>query len=332
MKEYQFSLDNTRPSKVFLCPACGKKEFKLYLDTQTGEYISMQVGKCNRVVKCNYHYTPKQYFQDNQLPDKQQIQNKPIIVTPPKPSYLPKESFDKSYGTAHPNHFLTYLRSLFHDKIAIQLVNRFNIGTSKYWQGATVFWQIDRWSKIRTGKIMLYHPNTGKRVKEPYSHINWVHSVLEKQGKLTDFRLKQCLFGEHQLVNEPKSKQIAIVESEKTAILASVFLPNFIWLAAGSLTNLTPERCEVLAGRNLMLYPDLGVADTTGQTPFDKWQEKGSLLRKKLACKVFVSEILEQEADETERAKGLDIADFFLQRDDHFGWALTADDYPVFWG
>ena len=28
-------------------------------------YISDNVGVCNRIDKCGYHYTPKQYFTDN---------------------------------------------------------------------------------------------------------------------------------------------------------------------------------------------------------------------------------------------------------------------------
>jgi len=56
---------------------------------------------------------------------------------------------------------------------------------------------------------MLYSPTTGKRVKEPFNHITWVHKAL----KQPDFNLKQCLFGEHLL--QDKTKPVAIVESEK---------------------------------------------------------------------------------------------------------------------
>lgn len=42
---------------------------------------------------------------------------------------------------------------------------------------------------------MLYNPTTGKRIKEPYNHVTWVHSVLHKE----DYNLKQCFFGEHLL-------------------------------------------------------------------------------------------------------------------------------------
>lgn len=48
------------------CPGCGKhKIFSRYLDTQTGEHLRPSVGRCNRESNCGYHYTPKQYFEDN---------------------------------------------------------------------------------------------------------------------------------------------------------------------------------------------------------------------------------------------------------------------------
>ncbi len=42
-----------------------------------------------------------------------------------------------------------------------------------------VFWQVDVKGRIRTGKIMLYDPKTGHRVKEPHSYVCWVHSELK---------------------------------------------------------------------------------------------------------------------------------------------------------
>ena len=37
-----------------------------YIDTENNNaYIADNVGKCNRLDKCGYHYTPRQYFEDN---------------------------------------------------------------------------------------------------------------------------------------------------------------------------------------------------------------------------------------------------------------------------
>ena len=99
---------------------------------------------------------------------------------------------------------------------------------------------------------MLYNPNTGKRVEEPKNYFSWMHSYL----KLSNYKLDQCFFGEH-LLKENK-KPVAIVESEKSAIVASFYLPEFIWLASGGLQHLNQQKCNVLLARNVVLFPDLG--------------------------------------------------------------------------
>jgi hypothetical protein len=43
------------------------------------------------------------------------------------------------------------------------------------------------------------------------------------------------------LINESTKNKIAIVESEKTALIMSLFLPDYIWMATGSKSNLKKE-------------------------------------------------------------------------------------------
>lgn len=51
---------------------------------------------------------------------------------------------------------------------AVQLaVQKYLIGTI---DSKTVFWQIDRGGNIRTGKIIKYHPETGKRRAETFTN------------------------------------------------------------------------------------------------------------------------------------------------------------------
>jgi len=293
---------NTR----YRCPGCQQREktFSRYIDTQTGKHVAPTVGRCNRESNCGYHYTPKQYFQDNNISfDTLQAKpyNKPKAVMPQqKPvSFIPAEVFKASLHGHDSNNFVKFLLDLFGVEVTKQLVSKYFIATSTHWHGATVFWQIDILGKIRTGKIMLYIPTTGKRVKEPFNHINWVHKAL----KMAEFELRQCLFGEHLL--QDKTKPVAIVESEKTAIIASVYLPQFIWLAVGSLTNLNADKCKVLAGRKVTLFPDLN--------GFEKWNIKAKGLSYLVAFNV--SDLLERKATETERKQGFDLADYLIKFD-----------------
>ena len=305
MSQHRYILEpykgmNTR----YRCPVCQHREktFSLYIDTATGEHIHPTVGRCNRESKCNNHYTPKQYFQDNNIsfdtPQFKQYSPRPIAVKEKPISIIHVEIFKASLRAYKANNFIKYLTDLFGDEVSKELKSRYFIGTSKHWKDATVFWQIDIRGKIRTGKIMLYSPTTGKRIKKPFNHINWVHSAL----KMDDFELKQCFFGEHLLID--KTKHVAIVESEKTAIIASVYLPEFIWLAAGSLTNLSAEKCSVLKGRTITLFPDLNA--------FEKWNNKAKELSH--LAKFTVSSLLERKATAKEKEQGLDLADYLIKQ------------------
>jgi hypothetical protein len=162
-----------------------------------------------------------------------------------------------------------------------------------------VFWQIDTQGKVRTGKIMLYSPTTGKRVKNLELPVYWVHKAL----KQPEFELRQCLFGEHLLID--KTKPVAIVESEKTAVIASVYLPQFVWVAVGSLTNLNAEKCSILKGRTVTLFPDLN--------GFDKWNNKAKELSH--LANFTVSDLLERKATEAEKKQGFDLADYLIKYD-----------------
>ena len=210
-------------------------------------------------------------------------------------SFIEPELLKASHEGGEHNYFVTFLNNHFGADIAGQLEGKYFIGTSKKWQGATIFWQIDTQGKVRTGKIMLYSPTTGKRGKE----FTYVH----KEIKQPEFVLNQCFFGEH-LLSE-SGKPVAIVESEKTAIIASYFYPQFVWLASGGIDGLTAEKWKVLKGRTVTLFPDLKA--------FEKWKTKAQELSK--IAKVTVSEYLEQIATEAERKEGLDLADYLLKLD-----------------
>jgi hypothetical protein len=306
MSEHRYILEPYKGmASRYRCPICQHRDktFSLYIDTETGEQINPTVGRCNRESNCGHHYTPKQYFQDNDISfdtPKRKAQ-KAIIVTPriKQISFVPIDLFKASLNEHEANYFVQFLMKLFSIDIASELISRYFIATSKFWKGATIFWQIDTRGKVRTGKIMLYSPTTGKRIKEPFNHINWVHKLLKTQ----DFELRQCLFGEHLLID--KTKPVAIVESEKTAVIASVYLPQFIWVAVGSLTNLNADKCSILKGRMITLFPDLN--------GFDKWSSKAKELSQ--LATFTVSDLLERKASEAEKKQGFDIADYLIKFD-----------------
>jgi hypothetical protein len=152
---------------------------------------------------------------------------------------------------------------------------------------------------------MLYSPSNGKRSKELHHRPTWVHKVLQ----LPDFSLQQCFVGEHLL--KGNNKPVAVVESEKTAIIASLYLPQFIWIAAGSKSGLSELKCQALRGRNVILFPDISKPKENQLTAFELWTRKA----KEYAhlAHFRVSNLLERKATNQEREQGLDIADYLLR-------------------
>lgn len=260
------------------------------------------VGRCNREIQCGYHYTPKQFFEDtnNLVEIEPTKKSRDLIYIPKRKNIIhtiPYRLLLKSIQSRYPNNFILFLENIFNPETTKELTEKYLIGTSKKWKGATIFWQMDTQRNIRSGKIMLYHPITGKRVKKPFPHISWVHKTL----KIKDYHLKQCLFGEH-LLKTNREKPIAIVESEKTAIISSVFLSKFIWMATGSLSNLNYKNTKVLKGRQVVLFPDLN--------GYEKWKEKISTLYPEVDYQI--SDLIEKKASKIQKEKGWDIADYLL--------------------
>lgn len=358
MESFKYSLDKS--SKKYVCPNCNKKTFVYYVNSETGNYLTDDFGRCDREKNCNYHKAPPKgkatyligflslksisakafklidlngvisivptsqileqntnscyitewylktstinylanevkYFNANNISIINEVKN--IKQPDPiEPSFHSLKLLDEMYFENPINDNLTeFLKSKFNpEEVNNAMLNYFSTGTNHFWNNATVFWQIDNTEKIRGAKIMLYNKLTGKRIKEPYNHINWLHKAIKEP----DYNLNQCLFGLH-LINEDYQKNIGIVESEKTAIIMSIFLPEFIWLSTGSKSNFKFELLEPLKKRNCFAFPDKG--------EFSKWNNTANDLNAK-GFKIAVSNLVEQ----TDFNNGFDLVDYYF--------------------
>ena len=314
MSQYRYHLEKYHgKNSRYTCPACGKPhQFTRYIDEETGEYLADNVGICNRITSCGYHYTPKEYFRDNKLfSTPEQLKPKPRSTLMPSPTqirrtqnvqhpkinipdFIDSEIFSKSLGDYRHNNLIQYLKTIFDTETIRNLINIYKIGTSSHFGGGTtIFWQIDTEENIRTGKLIKYDPKTGHRIKKPFVATNWVHT-LHYKGK---FNLHQCLFGEHLLKEDPTAP-VALVESEKTAIIAQGKIPDYLWLATGSINEFKPSKLKVLKNRIVVAFPDLGA--------YEIWKKKAF----ELSFHIAVSDFLERNATNKQREKGLDIADY----------------------
>ena len=313
------------------CPSCKQKQtFTYYIDANTEEVINPLVGRCNREIKCGYHYTPKEYFKDN--PDlgvsatrvsgngsqnvkqngNQSINIKRCLINNQKKKSKNKSKIDyipRAYvkdSVSLNSNFAMYLSNFFTQEDLVGALRNYWLGSTR--NGSIIYWQIDINGKIRTGKVMQYDPTTGKRVKSRVA-INWVHNLLKKRSSMyANYNLCQCYFGEHLLSRFP-DKPVAIVEGEKTAVIASMIYTGFIWLAAGNLHGLTIEKSEVLKNRYVVLYPDAGC--------LEKWRKKEFQIKREIPCKLSVSEIVEKHATKNQLEEGYDIADYIMEGADY---------------
>ena len=279
-------------SRVKLCP-CGKSN-------KDGKFVPFvgytHKGYCHScgqtfLPDLPHHDTADAFAQHSQM----QIHHETLI---PKPdSFIPFDIFKQSLKDYTNNNFVRFLNSRFGTNLTKILIEKYYLGTSHHWSGATVFYQIDLSGRIRTGKIMLYDEVSGKRLKEP-DRIYWIH----KQYNFEDFNLSQCLFGEHLL--KDKTKPVAIVESEKTAVIASLYFPDYIWLATGGKQNLKAVFFSNLQNRKIIFFPDL--------MAFEVWSDKAKNLN---LTNYSISDLLEIKASDKDKQQGLDIADFLLKSD-----------------
>jgi hypothetical protein len=104
------------------------------------------------------------------------------------------------------------------------------------------FWLINKNGNAQKTKV-VYYTREGKRTeyfKVPFKNEDGYYS---------------CLFGEH-LLND-NSKPIILVESAKTALVASIVLPHYTWLSYGGMNGLTNDKIKVLAGETIIIILDM---------------------------------------------------------------------------
>ena len=205
-------------------------------------------GRCERINTCQYTMYPPYNEKENVwvAPVKKEIKKSV------NPDFIPKGTVEMTFCNFKENVFMRFLAKKFGGQQAMSLQELYNIGTAK--NGGTIFWQQDKLGNFRTGKVMYYNEN-GRRDKNRNSW--YLHNRVKP-----DFELQQVLFGEHLITTAEK---VALCESEKTAVLMSVYKPDYIWLAAGGSEMLNDFRLSRLKQLDFVC-PDNG--------QFEKWRSK----------------------------------------------------------
>ena len=108
MKQYKYILEPYKGKGTrYACPDCLEKDqFTKYIDIETNEYVNDIVGRCNREDKCGYHYSPREYFLNNDFKDGQPDQkrkkskSKLMSKTDSVPSFIDFDNPSEIFATS----------------------------------------------------------------------------------------------------------------------------------------------------------------------------------------------------------------------------------------
>ena len=195
-----------------------------------------------------------------------------------------------------------------------QMVNascRYCIGASR--RGGVIFWQIDHEGRVHDGKVMYYQSDC-HRNKSKAAHPIWVSTFLaHRHGSRKSDTTSHCFFGQHLLSANPQAT-CAIVEAEKTAFILSELYPGYLWLAAGGLGEVQPDKFRALRGHKVILFPD---TDPDG-IAFHRWTEAATLVMNapfwEGSPPIRVSPILELHATKDQKRRKIDLIDFIFEQ------------------
>jgi len=339
-KEYRYILEKGR--KKHYCPECGKKTFVLYIDTETGDYLPEQYGRCDRESKCSYHLNPyldgyaKAIWEQEQgnrseLPNIWKPKRKKTIPQPtPEPVFFDFETFKQ---TLQPERYEknTFIQNLFYrvqfpfevDEVT-KVIQLYRLGTvaNGYRAGANTFPFIDIKGNVRAVQVKQFDEQNHT------TGTDFLHSIIEKHHTRNNKPLPEwleaytkqdkrisCLFGEHLLSKYPNTK-VYLFEAPKTAIYATLYFgfpeqSNTVCLAVYNKSSFSFDKLKVLQGRFIYVFPDLSKDGNT----FKEWETKAKEYENRLPGTRFIfSDLLEQLAPERDKSEGNDLADYLIKQ------------------
>lgn len=177
-------------------------------------------------------------------------------------------------------------------------VDQMHHACERYFLGKTktdtpMFWMIDE----------MFQPHD--------AHIddNWISYYLKQREPLLDsWQVTHCLFGQHLLC--VTNKPVCVVESEQSAVILSEILPESIWMAYATLSNLTPELFAPLQGRTVTIYPRTDPSMST----YLFFCDYAELVRRSYpTIDLSIDQTLEDKATDEQKQRCIDLVDFLFE-------------------
>lgn len=316
--QYKYGLDPS--SKKYKCPECGRKSFVVYIDNETKAPVDeYQYGRCDKENSCNYHIHP------NSNPELA-AKAKEEFVPRPDPEVrqiFPGENIwgpivNRTKTAVSPFH--QYCKT----KLLIPVEHLLKWGVYSDSDDLTVYAFKDFNNRIVNLKWFKYKED-GHRdkafesfsLKQPKQNPPHTPPILQSEKKISKKEIvekyQMCLWGEHLLPRDPDQQPVCVVESEKSAVIASFFYKQFHWVSCGSNNGLTngkdgkPDKISHLKGRKVYWLCD---ADKASRITYggDNNELRPSSVRHLLEAGIDV-EIVDLFP---ERYDGYDIADAIM--------------------
>jgi hypothetical protein len=302
-KEYRYSLEQR--GKLHICVSCCKKRMTRYVDKETNAYLPERYGRCARLNNCAYHLNP---YQDGYGKEEKLVEKKPKVKQ--ALCYVPIEVLKHTFKGYDENVFINNLP--FEEIDWKKLVNLYRLGTivGGEFKGAVTIPYIDFFYNIRTIQVKQFDNNQGF-VRGTYLHQIHQHYYKEQNIIVPSWVSKvqsneeneSCFFGEHLLKQFP-SNPVALVEDVRTAIYATFYfgLPHkeddLLFLVEENLSSLNYEKCKVLEGRTITLFPKL----SSDKRYVQQWEKRATTFEQNIkSSKFIVSDFLEEKANEQDR-------------------------------
>ena len=237
-----------------------------------------------------------------------------VVIAPMWRKALSVES--QFYRAVVANGYLT-------DEQMCRAARRYRLGATK--NGGVIFWQMDAEGVIYDGKVMYYREDCHR---DKLHHPTWVSTLLTRRHHWPDadrLTTRHCFFGTHLLERRRTTDQrgrfygsgerkVAVVESEKSAVILSELFPHYLWLATSGMGNVQPDSFRPLRGHRVVLFPD---TDPDG-TAYRRWYEAAQTVIQQPFWEgsppITVSPLLELHATPEQRAAKIDIVDFIFDQ------------------
>lgn len=232
------------------------------------------------------------------------------------------------------NGLAAYMAQRFGAAVVQDHLQRHHVGTDGI--GNAVYWYVNGDGEAVTCKAVPYDPMTAKRRKGTDSPICWPEGrTSETRGQLRHVDSihgictgnnadgtaslvslshsrgygRPCLYGEWQLSDEARRNDtVLLVEAEKTAVVASLFLPELVVVATGGTSGLTADKAQALVGRTVLVLMD---NDASGERSIQNvaraLYDAGALPIVEVDGQSLAEAFMPADAP-----KGYDLADYYL--------------------